>query len=58
MLYLTRNAQQAIRIGDDITVVVLKIKGNQVILGIEAPKEVVVLREELQPQNFHHRNCK
>ncbi len=46
MLYLTRGTQEAIRIGDDITVVVLKVKGDQVTLGIEAPKEVAVMREE------------
>lgn len=48
MLYLTRGPQEAIRIGDEITVVVLKIKGNQVTLGIQAPREVGVGRERVE----------
>lgn len=45
MLYLTRSPKEAIRIGDEITVVVLKAKGDRVTLGIEAPREVGVGRE-------------
>ena len=47
MLVLTRKQNEKIKIGDDIVVSVLKIKGNTVRLGIEAPKEVRVVRGEL-----------
>lgn len=47
MLVLARKPNEAIVIGDQITVTVLEVRGNQVRLGIEAPKEVPVLREEL-----------
>lgn len=47
MLILTRQLQQAITIGDDITITVVGVAGSQVRLGIDAPKEVAVLREEL-----------
>ena len=46
MLVLTRKQNEKIKIGDDIVVSVLKIKGNTVRLGIEAPKEVRVVRGE------------
>lgn len=47
MLILTRRIQESIRIDDDVTVTVLAIKGNQVRLGIEAPRDVEVHREEI-----------
>jgi carbon storage regulator len=47
MLILTRNISQKIKIGDDVTVTVLGVKGNQVRLGVNAPKEVAVHREEI-----------
>lgn len=47
MLILTRNISASICIGDDVTVTVLGIKGNQVRLGINAPKSVPVHREEI-----------
>ncbi len=47
MLILTRRVQEAIMIGDDVTVTVLSVKGNQVRLGIDAPREVEVHREEI-----------
>lgn len=47
MLILTRKIEEAIMIGDDIKIIVLGIKGNQIRVGIEAPKEVGVHREEI-----------
>ena len=47
MLVLTRRANQSIVIGDGITVTVLEIRGDQVRLGIDAPREIAVHREEV-----------
>ncbi|MBM3998251.1 MAG: carbon storage regulator [Planctomycetes bacterium] len=47
MLVLSRKDHQRIRIGDSITITVLRIQGNQVRIGIEAPRETRVLRGEL-----------
>ena len=47
MLVLTRKEQEAIMIGDSIVVRVLEVRGDQVRLGIEAPRDVVVHREEV-----------
>jgi carbon storage regulator len=47
MLILTRRVGETLMIGDDVTVTVLGIKGNQVRLGINAPKGVPVHREEV-----------
>ncbi len=47
MLVLSRKLNQSIRIGDNISVSVVRIKGNVIQLGIEAPKDVHVVRSEL-----------
>ena len=46
MLILTRNIGQKIKIGDDISVIVLDIKGMQVRIGVDAPRDIAVHREE------------
>ena len=47
MLILTRRVGESVVIGEDVTVTVLGVKGNQVRIGINAPKHVVVHREEI-----------
>lgn len=47
MLILTRKKDEAIRLGEDIRIVLVQIKGGQVRLGIECPSTIRVLREEL-----------
>jgi carbon storage regulator len=47
MLILTRRVGESVMIGDDVTITVLGVKGNQVRVGINAPKNVAVHREEI-----------
>ena len=47
MLILTRRAGESLMIGENISITVLGVKGNQVRIGIDAPKEVAVHREEI-----------
>lgn len=50
MLILTQRVHETIVIQDDIRVTVVRVKGNQVRLGIEAPEHVKIRREELEPE--------
>ncbi len=50
MLVLTRRANQSIIIGDDVVVTVLEVRGDQVRIGITAPRNVTVHREEVYKQ--------
>lgn len=47
MLILTRRAGETVMVGSDITITVLGVKGNQVRIGINAPKDIAVHREEI-----------
>ena len=47
MLILTRRIGETVMIGDDVTITVLGVKGNQVRIGVNAPKDVAVHREEI-----------
>ena len=49
MLVLSRKESERIRLGDSIVVTVVRVAGDKVRLGIEAPADMLVLREELEP---------
>ena len=51
MLVLSRRECERIRLGDSIVITVIRVAGNKVRLGIEAPSEIKVLREELLPSS-------
>ena len=57
MLVLTRKVGEKIQIGDDITILIMEVKGKQVRLGIEAPPAVKVHREEIY-QKIQEENIK
>ena len=57
MLVLTRKLGEKIQIGDDISIVIMELKGKQVKLGIEAPSSVKVHREEIY-QKIQDENIK
>ncbi len=56
MLILTRRMGEALMVGDDVTVTILDVKGNQVRIGIDAPKDVAVHREEIYQRIQHERH--
>ena len=56
MLILTRRIGETIRVGDDISVTVVQVNGNQVRLGIQAPRNIVVDREEIAERKKRERH--
>lgn len=53
MLALKRKAGQSVLVGRDVTVTVVEITGGNVTLAFDAPRDVLILREELQPKSSH-----
>jgi carbon storage regulator len=51
MLVLSRKESERIRLGDSIVVTVVRVAGDKVRLGIEAPADILVLRDELEPES-------
>lgn len=54
MLVLIRKTGESIRIGEDVTLVVLNVQGNKVRLGVNAPRDMPVDREELRERKRRH----
>jgi carbon storage regulator len=52
MLVLSRKQSQRIRLGDSIVITVVRVAGDKVRLGIEAPRDMLVLRDELEPHGL------
>ena len=50
MLVLSRKERERIRVGDSIIVTIVRVSGDKVRIGIEAPPDVIVLRDELEPR--------
>jgi len=50
MLVLSRKESQRIRLGDSIVITIVKISGDKVRVGIDAPADILVLRDELEPR--------
>jgi len=57
MLVLSRKETQRIRLGDDIVITVDRLTGDKVRLGIKAPKDMLVLRDELEPHGKAQQNA-
>ena len=55
MLILTRRAEEKLVIGDDVTITILAVKGKKVLMGVEAPSEVPVHRQEIYQRILEER---
>jgi carbon storage regulator len=58
MLVLSRKESERIRLGNNIVVTIVRVSGDRVRIGIEAPPDVIVLRDELQPRQAPHQESK
>lgn len=58
MLILTRRVGETVMIGDDVSVTVVRVQGNQVSIGIKAPRDVAVHREEIYRRIFRDPGAK
>ena len=58
MLVLSRKQSERVRLGESIVVTIVRVSGDRVRLGIEAPDGTVVLREELEKNSVHEPNRK
>ena len=56
MLILTRRVGETLMVGDEVSITVLGVKGNQVRIGVNAPKEIAVHREEIYQRIQHERS--
>jgi carbon storage regulator len=54
MLVLSRKESEKIKLGDDIVLTIVRVSGDRVRLGIEAPPDLLILREELDPNRCPH----
>jgi carbon storage regulator len=52
MLVLSRKQSQRIKLGDSIVITVVRVAGDKVRLGIDAPRDMLVLRDELEPHDL------
>jgi carbon storage regulator len=57
MLVLSRKQSQRIRLGDSIVITVVRVAGDKVRLGIDAPRDMLVLRDELEPHQIASGGC-
>ena len=57
MLILTRRVGESLMIGDEVTVTVLGVKGNQVRVGVDAPRDISVHREEIYERIKNEQNA-
>jgi carbon storage regulator len=56
MLILTRRVGETVMIGDHVTVAIIGVKGNQIRIGVNAPKDVAVHREEIYERIRHEKD--
>jgi carbon storage regulator len=57
MLVLSRKQSQRIRLGESIVITVVRVAGDKVRLGIDAPRDMLVLRDELEPHDVSPGGC-